>query len=169
MDAIIRLFDPSYDLGRIRARKCGRRKRWFGSGECQRLVLECLRDTTEPLSGNALTLALMTRKGLEDSHEVVTAVNKTALAVLRRLMAKGVVRRLARPEGTLVWELLGRQAFFEALVALPIAAPVPVSSGARTLGQDVAEDLPVALAAGVFPVGGLVSVIGQVAGAELMV
>ncbi len=108
VDATIRLFDPSYDLGRIRARKCGRRKQWFGSGECQRLVLECLRDTTEPLSGNALTLALMTRKGLEDSHEVVTAVNKTALAVLRRLMAKGVVRRLARPEGTLVWELLGR-------------------------------------------------------------
>jgi hypothetical protein len=30
------------------------------------------------------------------------------LAVLRRMVAKGVVRRLALPEGTLVWELLGR-------------------------------------------------------------
>jgi hypothetical protein len=108
VDATIRLFDPSYDLGSIQARKRGRRKQWFGSGECQRLVLECLRDTTEPLSGNAVTLALMARKGLEDSHEVVTAVNKTALAVLRRLVAKGVVRRLALPEGAVVWELLGR-------------------------------------------------------------
>ena len=108
VDATIRLFDPNYEISGIRARKRGRRKQWFSPGECQRLVLECLRDMTEPLSGNALTQALMTRKGLEERQEVVTAVNKTALAVLRRMVAKGVVRRLARPEGTLVWELLGR-------------------------------------------------------------
>jgi len=50
----------------------------------------------------------MTRKGLEDHHEVLTAVNKTALAVLRRLVGKGVVRRRALSEGMWAWELSGR-------------------------------------------------------------
>ena len=104
VDATIRLFDPTYDLGGIRARKRGHRNQWFGSGECQRLVLEVLRDALEPLSGRALTQALAARKGLEDSREVLAPVQKTASAVLRRLVAKGVVRSVALPDGTRAWE-----------------------------------------------------------------
>lgn len=104
LDATIRLFDPNYDLGSIQARKRGHRHQWFGPGECQRLVLEVLRDALEPLSGRALTQALAARKGLEDSGEVLAPVQKTALAVLRRLAAKGVARRLVLADGTRAWE-----------------------------------------------------------------
>lgn len=65
VDATIRLFDPSYDLSAIRVRQRSHRHLWFGQGECQRLVLEVLREAVEPLSGNALTHALLVRKGLE--------------------------------------------------------------------------------------------------------
>ena len=106
VDATIRLFDPNYNVGAIRARKRGRRNQWFGPGECQRLVLEVLRDALEPLSGSALAQALVARKGLEGTGEVLAAVKKTALAVLRRLLAKGVVRRVALPDGTRAWERL---------------------------------------------------------------
>lgn len=108
VDATIRLFDPSYDLSAIRVRKRGPRNPWFGQGECQRLILEILREAVEPLSGNALTHALLVRKGLEGHHEAATQVKKTASAVLRRLVAKGVVRRSALPDGTSVWELSDR-------------------------------------------------------------
>jgi hypothetical protein len=108
VDATIRLFDPSYDLGAIRVRKRGRRNQWFGPGECQRLVLEVLRDTLKPLSGSTLAQALVARKGLEGTSEVLAAVKKTALAVLRRLLAKGVVRRVVLPDGTRAWERLHR-------------------------------------------------------------
>ena len=87
LDATIRLFDQ-----------------WFGPGECQRLVLEALRDAVEPLSGRALARGLVARKGLEDNRDVLAAVQKTALAVLRRLVAKGVVRSQALTDGTRVWE-----------------------------------------------------------------
>jgi hypothetical protein len=104
VDATIRLFDPSYDLSTIRTRKRGHRHQWFGQGECQRLVLEILRETTTPLSGNNLTHALLVRKGLEDQHEASIHVKKSTSAVLRRLLAKGVVCRSSLPDGTRVWE-----------------------------------------------------------------
>ena len=100
VDATILLFDPTYDLGGIRARKRGPRTQWFGPGECQRLVLEVLRDALEPLPDRALTQALAARKGLEGDREVLASVQKTALAVLRRLVAKGVARSAALPDGT---------------------------------------------------------------------
>ena len=108
LDATIRLFDPDYDLSSVRPRKRGQRTQWFGPGECQRLVLDTLRDAVEPLSGHGLAQALMARKGLEGRREVLAPVNKTAMAVLRRLMSKDVVRRSSLPDGTWVWELSGR-------------------------------------------------------------
>ncbi len=100
VDATIRRFDPSYDLGGIRSKKRGHRNQWFGPGECRRLVLEVLRDALEPLSGRALTQALAARKGLEGGREVLAAMQKTALAVLRRLVGKGVARSVALADGT---------------------------------------------------------------------
>ena len=108
VDATIRLFDPDYDLGAIRPRKRGQRTQWFGPGECQRLVLDTLRDAVEPLSGHALAQALVARKGLESRPEGVAPVNKTTRAVLRRLVSQDVVRRASLPDGTGVWELSGR-------------------------------------------------------------
>jgi len=96
VDATIRLFDPDYELGAMVEGGRSGRHHWFGSGECQRLVLETLRDALEPLSGRALARALLARKGLEDKRDVLAAVQKTTLAVLRRLVAKA--------DGTHVWE-----------------------------------------------------------------
>lgn len=104
LDATIRLFDPNYELGAVAVSKRGARHQWFGPGECQRLVLEALRDAVEPLSARALARTLVVGKGLEDSRDVLAAVQKTALAVLRRLVAKGVVRSKALTDGTRVWE-----------------------------------------------------------------
>ena len=108
LDATIHLFDPTYDLGAVRPRKRGRRTQWFAPGECQRLVLETLRDAAQPLSGHTLAQALVARKGLESRREVLVPVNKTAMAVLRRLLSKDVVRRSSLPDGTWGWELSHR-------------------------------------------------------------
>lgn len=107
LEAAIRLFDPSHVLGPVRPSQRGPRTQWFGPGECQRLVLETLRDAPQPVSANALGEALMARKGLASTPDGLAAVNKTALAVLRRLVSKGVARRRVLAEGTWAWELSG--------------------------------------------------------------
>jgi hypothetical protein len=104
LDATIRLFDPDYDLGGIRPRQRRRGQRWFGPGECQRLVLDVLRDATEPLSDQGVTVAVATRKGLQDRTEALAALQKTTLAVLRRLVGKGAARAAGLADGVRAWE-----------------------------------------------------------------
>lgn len=104
LDATIRLFAPDYDLGRIRPRKRRRAHHWFGPGECQRLVLEVLRDAAGPLSDQGVTVAVAARKGLQDRPEVVAPLQKTTLAVLRRLAGKGVARVVGLADGERRWE-----------------------------------------------------------------
>jgi hypothetical protein len=102
-DAAIRLFDPEYPIGRVRARRRPRRRR-FGQGECQRLILETLRDAAGPLSEGALARALAGRKGLETDPAALAELHKTAQGVLRRLAAKGVARAVAAADGARAWE-----------------------------------------------------------------
>ena len=104
LDATIRLFDPDYDLGGIRPRQRRRGHRWFGPGECQRLVLEVLRDAAGPLSDQGVAVAVATRKGVQDRPEALAALQKTTLAVLRRLAGKGAVRARGLVGGERAWE-----------------------------------------------------------------
>lgn len=106
VDAAIRLFDPSYEHSAIRAREPSHRTQRFGPGECQRRVLEVLREAAEPLSGHDLAQAAAAHKGLEPDREVPAQIKKTASAVLRRLLAKGVVRRVVLADGRRAWERL---------------------------------------------------------------
>ena len=104
LDATIRLFDPDYALAGIRPRKRRRGQRWFGPGECQRLVLDVLRDAPAPLSDQGVTVAVAARKGLQDRPEVLVALQKTTLAVLRRLAGKGAARALGLADAVRAWE-----------------------------------------------------------------
>ena len=83
VDAAIQLFDPSYELHEIRAKKWGHRTQRFGPGECQRLVLEVLREAAEPLSSHELAQAVAAHKGLEPHREVPAQLKKTASATYR--------------------------------------------------------------------------------------
>jgi len=104
LDATIRLFDPDYDLGSIRPRTRRRGQRWFGPGECQRLVLEVLRDAAGPLSDQGVTVAVTARMGLQDRPEALAALQKTTLAVLRRLVGKGAAQSVALADAARAWE-----------------------------------------------------------------
>ena len=55
------------------------RQQWFRAGECQRFVLETLRDAAEPLSDGALSQAVAARRGLNDPA-VLVSLQKTVLA-----------------------------------------------------------------------------------------
>jgi hypothetical protein len=103
LDATIHLFDPDYDLGAVQPKRPRHRQQWFASGECQRLVLEALRDAPEPLSARALMQAVSARKTLPEHPAVRAGVQKTVQAVLRRLAAKGAARVVALDGQPHVW------------------------------------------------------------------
>ena len=103
VEATIRLFDPGYQVSSLHRRGRAPRQQWFRAGECQRFVLETLRDASEPLSDDGLSQAVAARKGLHDPA-VLVSLQKTVLAVLRRLAAKGVARSVMLPGGKRGWE-----------------------------------------------------------------
>lgn len=103
LEATIRLFDPGYQVGGLHRRGRAPRQQWFRAGECQRFVLETLRDASQPLSDGALSQAVAARKGLNDPA-VLVSLQKTVLAVLRRLALKGVARSVTLPGGQRGWE-----------------------------------------------------------------
>jgi hypothetical protein len=104
LDAAIRLFAPDYDLSGVRPRQ--RRAGWrrFGQGECQRLVLEALRDAPEPLSDRQILAAVAASKGVEAGSQARAGVEKTILATLRRLAKKSAIRALVLTDGRRAWQ-----------------------------------------------------------------
>ncbi len=74
LDASIRLFDPDYAVGAVQSKGPRHRQQWFASGECQRLVLEALRDALEPLSARALMQLVAARKAVPEHPDVRAGV-----------------------------------------------------------------------------------------------
>jgi hypothetical protein len=102
LDAAIRLFAPDYDLASVRPRRRRGGQRRFAQGECQRLVLEALRDAPEPLSDRQIE-AVAASKSMEGQSPARAGLEKTTLATLRRLAKKGVIRTLLLPDGRRGW------------------------------------------------------------------
>lgn len=104
LDAAIRLFAPDYDLAGVRPRQRRRGPHRFAQGECQRLVLETLRDACEALSDRQVEAAVAASKGVEAQSLARAGLEKTTLATLRRLAKKGVIRTLVLPDGCRAWQ-----------------------------------------------------------------
>lgn len=105
LDGAIKLFAPDYKLEGIRAKPPRRRNRFFVQGECQRLVLEILREATQPLSAARLAEALARRKGLEASSAVIEPLRKSALGAVKRLAGKGVIAPAGSDDAGTAWRL----------------------------------------------------------------
>lgn len=104
LDAAIRLFAPDYDLSGVRPRQRRVGGRRFGQGECQRLVLEVLRDTPEPLTDGQVESAVAASKGVDAQTPARAGLEKTTLGTLRRLAKKGAIRALVLPDGRRAWQ-----------------------------------------------------------------
>jgi hypothetical protein len=103
LEATMRLFDPQWVVDRVPVRRRAKRRQVFRGGECQRLVLEALRDAQGAISEEELVDRLVQAKGLAAQLDAVSGVRKTLLAVLRHLARQGVARSIALEDGARAW------------------------------------------------------------------
>ena len=101
--ATMRVFDPQWVVDRVPLRRRTRRRQVFRAGECQRLVLDTLRDTQGAISKDELVAMLVRAKGLATQPAAVPGGRKTLLAVLRHLARRGVARSVALQDGAGAW------------------------------------------------------------------
>ena len=103
LEATMRLFDPQWVVDRVPARRRAKRRQVFRAGECQRLVLEALREASGAISEDELVATRVRAKGLAAQPDAVPGVRKTLWAVLRHLARQGVARSVALEDGARAW------------------------------------------------------------------
>ena len=99
LDAVIRQFDPDYDLASIQPKR-PRTQDTAGRGKISRFILQVLRDAAEPIATHDVVRRLMTERGqdAEDCRLVKSTMKRVGMAFSRQ-KALGTVRATqgARP------------------------------------------------------------------------
>ena len=106
LDAVIRQFDPSYDLGSIQPKRT-RPDDAAGRGEISRFILQVLREATEPVATHEVVRRLMTERGqnMEDRQLVRLTMKRVGMAFSRQ-KALGTVRAIQGAEPVTLWEVV---------------------------------------------------------------
>lgn len=105
LDAVIRQFDPEYDMGSIRPKRpqsLDAAKR----GERSRAVLDVLREASEPISAAEMVRRVLADQGQDPADgSLVRQVAKRFEMALARQERRGVVRARREPGQMVLWEV----------------------------------------------------------------
>ncbi len=105
IDATIRIFNPSIDIGAIRSKPVPPRHAAF-KGEVTRIVFQTLRDAQQPVTSRDIAMRLMTERGLNpDDRELALIMVKRVCACLRVQKKKGLVRNVPSVGTIQGWEV----------------------------------------------------------------
>ena len=103
LDAVIRQFDPDYDLGSIRAK----RQRGPGvayKGERSRELLDVLRRAGEPITTAEIVRRVMAAQGHDtEDRQLVRSFSKRVSLSLARQERRGVLRSTRREGEAVAW------------------------------------------------------------------
>lgn len=105
LDAVIRQFDPDYDLGSIRPKR-PRVQDAAGRGDMSRFIMKVLRDATEPVATHDVVRRLMAERGqdAEDRRLVKNTMKRVGMAFSRQ-KALGTVRAIQGAGAVTLWEV----------------------------------------------------------------
>ncbi len=107
LDAVIRQFDPDYDLGSIRL-KCLRSPDTVGRRERSRALLMVLRGAAEPITTADIVRQLMAKQGQDaGDRRLLAQITKRVGMALSRQKANGTVRATQGTGEVTLWEVAG--------------------------------------------------------------
>ena len=105
IDRTIHIFDISYDLKTIKAKRVSK-ERYFKNGETVVLILDALRKSNKPMKTDEICGAIASKKALslESEHEKAT-FQKAIVASLSRTVENNLVERVGRDGLTMIWQI----------------------------------------------------------------
>ena len=106
LDAVIRQFDPDFDLGSIRPKR-PRPDDAAGRGEISRFILQVLREATEPVATHDVVRRLMVERGQDaGDRQIVRLTMKRVGMAFSRQKALGTVRAIQGAGPVTLWEVI---------------------------------------------------------------
>lgn len=106
MDAAIKVFDPDYDLSKIKKRKTNGKNSFFEPREGNTLLMDIFREVARPISTGDLIDEVIQRKGFDREVIDVKALRASLFVILKRLQKSGVIREVERDGLVIVWGLI---------------------------------------------------------------
>ena len=105
IDQTIHLFDESYDLRTIKAKRV-HKERYFKTGEAKVLILDMLRTATNPMSTNIIAKKLVFNKGIGDNDNFdLERFKKIVFASLERCENSGLIKRVGKEGLSILWQI----------------------------------------------------------------
>ena len=105
MDAAIKVFDPDYDLSKIKKRKTNSKNHFFEPREGNTLLMDIFRETARPISTGDLLDEVISRKGFDREVIDVKALRASLFVILKRLQQSNVIREIERNGLEIIWGL----------------------------------------------------------------
>jgi hypothetical protein len=105
VEAVIRLFDPAYDVRRIAVRRRAKVNRWYKRGAMGRAILDVLKAATEPLPTRTIAERMLAARGIaEPEPAAVRDLESGVRAAIRQSLAKHLMADSSKPTR---WRLIG--------------------------------------------------------------
>jgi hypothetical protein len=106
LDATILQFDPDYRVEVIRPKGFRPPSDWANKGEMSRIVLNVLRQSTEPMTTRDLAYELMVTRGLDTEDEkLLRKMTKRVGVALRTQRENGLTKSSQGTGQFMVWEI----------------------------------------------------------------
>ena len=106
MDAAIKVFDPDYNLSKIKKRKTNGKNSFFEPREGNTLLMDIFRELARPISTGDLLDEVIARKGFDREVIDVKALRASVFVILKRLQSSGIVKELERDGLVIIWKLV---------------------------------------------------------------
>ncbi len=105
IDQTIHLFDESYDLRTIKAKRV-HKERYFKTGEAKVLILDMLRMATEPLSTNDISKKIAFNRGFDNEENFdLNRFQKMVFASIERCENNGLIERVGKNGLSILWQI----------------------------------------------------------------
>ena len=105
IDQTIHIFDESYDLRTIRAKRVSS-ERYFKSGEAKIMILDILRRATEPINTTNISKMIASEKGIDyDEGFSLERFSKIVLASLTRCETNNLIERIGKDGLSILWQI----------------------------------------------------------------
>jgi hypothetical protein len=107
LDAVILMFDPDYKIEGIKPKSFRALEDWAGRGEMTRIVMDTLRQATEPLTGRDLAMNMMELRGMDRGDtKLLRKMTKRIGGALRMAREKGLTKTTQGPGQFMLWEIV---------------------------------------------------------------
>jgi len=105
IDQTIHLFDDTYDLRTIKAKRV-HKERYFKTGEAKVLILDILRTATEPMSTNTIGKKIAFNRGLDKKESFdANRFQKIIFASLERCENNRLIDRVGKEGLAILWQI----------------------------------------------------------------